>query len=103
MRTREMMKATIPPESLFPGVEDRSAVYGYQVVVCTTEGVSAVNLMEGKPYGIGRGNLNEIVIAHDSVSRNHALIHPGDPPVIEELGSRNGTRIDGRRLAAGER
>jgi two-component system response regulator AtoC len=98
-----MMKATIPPDSIFPEVDDRSVAQGYQVVVCTTDGVSAVPLMEGKPYGIGRGTLNDIVVAHDSVSRNHALIHGGDPPILEELGSRNGTRIDGRRLSPGER
>jgi two-component system response regulator AtoC len=98
-----MMKATIPPQSLFPGVEDRSMAHGYHVVVCTTEGVSAIPLSDGSPHGIGRGSANEIVIADDSVSRTHALIHGGDPPVLEELGSRNGTRVDGRLLAAGER
>src|SRR3954462_2384720 len=97
------MRPTIPPQSLFPSLDEGTVSINYKVVVCTADGIRAFPLTKEKPYGIGRGHLNDIVIAHDSVSRNHAVLHGGDPPVLEDLGSRNGTLVDGRRLAPGER
>ena len=48
---------------------------------------------------IGRGADNDVHIDDPSVSRRHALLHVGPPLAIEDLGSRNGTRL---RRHAGE-
>src|SRR5258706_5100771 len=74
-----------------------------QVVVCMQGGISAYPLSAGSSYSIGRGSKNDIVIAHDAVSRHHAVIYGGSAPAIEDLGSRNGTRVDGRLLEPGKK
>jgi two-component system response regulator AtoC len=52
---------------------------------------------------IGRDAANRVVVVDASVSRKHAVVYGGNPPTIEDAGSRNGTRVSGRRLEAGER
>lgn len=48
---------------------------------------------------LGRSPECEIVLAHASVSRQHARIaRDGDDWVLADLGSRNGTRLNGRRI-----
>jgi DNA-binding NtrC family response regulator len=49
---------------------------------------------------VGRGDDCDLVVPHRSVSRRHARITAGTPPTIEDLGSANGTKLRGRRLAA---
>src|SRR5215471_6491455 len=48
---------------------------------------------------IGRAPACAIRIDHPSVSRQHAAIHVADGIFVEDLGSSNGTRVSGRRLA----
>jgi transcriptional regulator with GAF, ATPase, and Fis domain len=50
---------------------------------------------------VGRLHDNDIVIAHDTVSRLHARIAVTDRVVIEDAGSRNGTYCNGNRLRSG--
>src|SRR5688572_14336424 len=52
---------------------------------------------------IGRAATCAVSIDHRSVSRVHAALHVGESLVLEDLGSANGTFVDGRRLAASER
>lgn len=52
---------------------------------------------------IGRGISTDLRISSTSVSREHARIHAGTQPAIEDLGSSNGTRVDGVRLEPGQR
>ena len=60
----------------------------------------------GKAYALDRGEItigrdvnNEVVINDAEVSRKHArIIIQGDSYVLEDLGSTNGTSIDGQRL-----
>lgn len=53
----------------------------------------------GREVTIGRGDAT-VVIASRAVSRRHARIFVGaDGPMIEDLGTRNGTSIAGARLA----
>ncbi|HEY8080313.1 MAG TPA: sigma 54-interacting transcriptional regulator [Labilithrix sp.] len=55
---------------------------------------------------VGRAVGSGIWIDHPSVSRQHAVLRPsGDGALltIEDLGSANGTKVGGRRLAPGER
>lgn len=48
---------------------------------------------------IGRGAGVDISIEDSGVSRSHAEILLGMPPVIRDLGSTNGTTLDGRAIA----
>jgi ABC-type multidrug transport system ATPase subunit/pSer/pThr/pTyr-binding forkhead associated (FHA) protein/ABC-type multidrug transport system permease subunit len=47
---------------------------------------------------IGRDADNDIVLDAPSISRAHAVIVPGDPPTVRDLGSRNGTRVGEERV-----
>src|SRR6185436_10247732 len=52
---------------------------------------------------LGRGQDCDVRIDHSSVSRRHVAIIVGDDGyAIEDLGSSNGTRVDDRKLGAGE-
>ena len=53
------------------------------------------------PCGIGRSSQNDIVLVSDKISRNHALVQRNDSGgySVFDLGSRNGTFLNGRRLA----
>jgi transcriptional regulator with GAF, ATPase, and Fis domain len=60
-------------------------------------------VLEEKPeLTLGRARDCDVVIVDDSVSRRHATIRLSPEMVIEDLGSRNGTTVMGRRLAAHE-
>ncbi len=54
----------------------------------------------GTPCGIGRGIQNTIVLPSDMVSRNHAMVQKNEfgGYSVFDLGSRNGTFLNGRRL-----
>ena len=55
--------------------------------------------LEDGAHRVGRSPGNEIVVPHGTVSREHALIRvAADKVEIEDLGSRNGTFINGRGL-----
>ena len=66
--------------------------------------------MEGRgPWGVGRSEDNDVVISDPSVSRRHARLSraEGGGFVIEDLGSTNGTLLDGapidrERIEGGE-
>jgi PAS domain S-box-containing protein/putative nucleotidyltransferase with HDIG domain len=48
---------------------------------------------------IGRGEANGIAFSDERVSRLHAVIQPdGDEAFIEDMGSRNGTYVNGKRI-----
>jgi two-component system, NtrC family, response regulator AtoC len=57
---------------------------------------------------LGRGQECDVPIDHTSVSRRHAALHIGDVDAdsdgytLEDLGSSNGTKVDERKLSAGE-
>jgi hypothetical protein len=55
------------------------------------------HLLEGRgPWGVGRSQENDIVINDPNVSRRHARISRSDNGfVVEDLGSTNGTLLDG--------
>ncbi|MGK0224113.1 MAG: pSer/pThr/pTyr-binding forkhead associated (FHA) protein [Limisphaerales bacterium] len=59
----------------------------------------AVTQLEEKPYQIGRHANNDIVIADKSVSKTHAQIMPLNGLwMIEDLGSSNGVKVNGKRI-----
>jgi DNA-binding NtrC family response regulator len=47
---------------------------------------------------IGRGGDADVRVEHASVSRRHAIVHVASGVRVEDLGSSNGTFVDGRRL-----
>jgi len=53
-------------------------------------------------YSIGRGHQNTIVLPDDKVSRSHAVVQkaPAGDYCLTDLGSRNGTFVNGRRVTA---
>jgi pSer/pThr/pTyr-binding forkhead associated (FHA) protein len=56
--------------------------------------------LEGDQLTIGRDSVNEIVINDAEISRRHArLTFQGGKYVLEDLGSTNGTFVNGQRLA----
>jgi two-component system, NtrC family, response regulator AtoC len=57
----------------------------------------------GSTVVLGRGSDVDIRIDEIAISRRHARLENGDSLILEDLGSANGTRVDGRRLAPGER
>ncbi len=75
---------------------------GY-VLVLADGSASSLILPESGEAVIGRAGPATLQIENESVSRRHALIRAGVPPTIEDLGSTNGTKVMGRRLAADER
>jgi pSer/pThr/pTyr-binding forkhead associated (FHA) protein len=66
-------------------------------------GVVEIRLPSRGTYTIGRGSECNVAIEDATVSRVHAILHAGADLVVEDCKSRNGTRIDGRKLAPGER
>jgi len=60
-------------------------------------------LVKGTTLVVGRDPVSDVPLDHPKISRRHAYIHIGDTIEVEDLGSTNGTRVAGRRLAGGER
>ena len=72
------------------------------LVVCTAVGVVRREVQPGTALVLGRGEQVDVDIDDDSVSRRHARLYVGDPVRIEDLGSRHGTVVLGRRLVPAE-
>ncbi|MEO7731708.1 MAG: sigma 54-interacting transcriptional regulator [Kofleriaceae bacterium] len=64
--------------------------------------LESVPLANGARLTVGRDPDCTVTLDHPSISRHHAAFHGGPPVAIEDLGSRNGIRIDGRRLTPRE-
>jgi transcriptional regulator with GAF, ATPase, and Fis domain len=74
----------------------------FGLVVLSVGAPFGTTLDEGVPLDIGRDA--GLSIEHESVSRRHARIEwDGPNPVVRDLESTNGTKVDGRRLVSGER
>jgi hypothetical protein len=67
-----------------------------------TQPVAIHVLPERADWIVGRVPECDCVIAHDSVSRRHARVREDDDGrwLIEDLGSKNGIRVDGHRVAS---
>lgn len=72
----------------------------YQLIMRTGPTPGAAFTLEGDQMTIGRDSTNEITINDAEVSRRHArLTFQGGKYVLEDLGSTNGTFVNGQRLA----
>ena len=73
------------------------------LLVSCAAGAWAVPLAMGRSYVLGREPECDVMIDDPSVSRRHALLSVGPRISLEDLGSTNGTSIQGRKLVPGER
>ena len=72
----------------------------FQLIMRTGPTPGATFNLEGDQIDIGRDSTNEITINDAEISRRHArLTFQGGKYVLEDLGSTNGTFVNGQRLA----
>jgi hypothetical protein len=72
----------------------------FQLIMRSGPTPGASYALEGDQIDIGRDSTNEIVINDAEISRRHArLTFQGGKYVLEDLGSTNGTFVNGQRLA----
>jgi transcriptional regulator with GAF, ATPase, and Fis domain len=97
------MKDTLPSTlgSLDLESNSRGPVYALQIIGAA--GVLSRTLQPGQTVRIGRRRESDIIVEHPGASREHAIIYGGDPPSIEDLGSSNGTKVQGNRIASNSR
>jgi len=61
--------------------------------------IGQVYTMVGNRLTLGRAHENDVVLDDPQVSRHHAqVIRQGDQIIVEDLGSTNGTLVNGRRI-----
>ena len=72
----------------------------FQLIMRSGPTPGAAFTLEGDQLTIGRDSVNEVVINDAEISRRHArLTFQGGKYVLEDLGSTNGTFVNGQRLA----
>lgn len=72
----------------------------FQLIMRSGPTPGAAFILEGDQMTIGRDSTNEIVINDAEISRRHSrLTFQGGKYVLEDLGSTNGTFVNGQRLA----
>ncbi len=72
----------------------------FQLIMRSGPTPGAAFTLEGDQMSIGRDSTNDIVINDAEISRRHArLTFQGGKFVLEDLGSTNGTFVNGQRLA----
>lgn len=72
-----------------------------RAVLLRMDGIQAGLIVgvERFPFTVGRHTTNELRVDDDSISRSHARISRiGDEYFVEDLGSRNGTFVAGKRI-----
>jgi DNA-binding NtrC family response regulator len=85
------------------GIERSQTRAGNLIVRVIGDGLYASHpLPPRREIMIGRSQKADVRIDHPSISRQHAVLHPGPPLRLQDLGSANGTRVGERQLAAGE-
>ena len=72
-----------------------------RITITSPEGKGGILELTKPLTTIGRGNANDLVLNHTSVSRFHAVLKLGadGSVVIADRGSTNGILVDGRRIA----
>jgi hypothetical protein len=99
MTHRDLLHLEMPPPRPTP-VGDGDPPWSLAVL---GEGVAALHrLPAAGEVSIGRSCESTVAIRHPSLSRRHALLHLGAVVTIEDLGSRHGTVLAGRRLLPGQ-
>ena len=71
----------------------------YQLIMRSGPTPGAAFMLEGDQITIGRDPANSITINDAEISRRTRLTYQGGKYVLEDLGSTNGTFVNGQRLA----
>jgi two-component system response regulator AtoC len=74
-----------------------------ELVVLEQRSLSRRTLTSVRTLQIGRADDCDVVLQDPAASRRHAILHVGSQLAIEDLDSRNGTRVCGVRLPARQR
>jgi adenylate cyclase len=71
------------------------------LLIHTSKGDRYLPLVDNNYWTIGRGKDSDLVIPDSCISRNHAILQPTGAGefLIIDLGSRNGTFVNGRRVS----
>jgi len=75
---------------------------GASVLLVAGLGTFSSHALAGAELVIGRAADCDVRVDHSALSRRHARLHLGPPPTIQDLGSRNGTRVSGQVRRGGE-
>jgi two-component system, NtrC family, response regulator AtoC len=103
------MRLAMPPTGPRPARPDETTMDqappggASRLLVLWPGGSQILTLPERGVLVVGRGAEADVCISDASVSRRHAQIHVGSELTLEDLGSANGTRVDGTPLSRGER
>jgi diguanylate cyclase (GGDEF)-like protein len=82
-----------------PRVLSSSEKHAYLLVLAGPQFGAIFPLASGRTLVLGRREDADVQIHDDGVSRRHASIHvEGEGAVVADLGSANGTYVDGRRV-----
>ena len=83
-----------------PTRDTRASIPVLRVIGATP--VRLVVLTNGSTIEIGRDDSCGLVVSDESVSRRHAVVRTDEEGyVLEDLGSRNGTRVNGEPVTKG--
>jgi DNA-binding NtrC family response regulator len=98
-----MLPPMTPTEDEFSGTEPdlRGGLRQPHLVAMWPGGVAVKELPVAGTVSVGRSRRADLCIDHPSISRDHAIFHPGVPVTIEDRGSTNGTTVGGVRIAKG--
>ncbi|MBN2340540.1 MAG: FHA domain-containing protein [Deltaproteobacteria bacterium] len=76
----------------------------YKIVICDDEGKTTIIPFSRREYSIGRKEGNAIRLTDRNISRRHAILSKDDVSFyIEDLGSRNGVRVDSEPIGKGRK
>jgi hypothetical protein len=82
-------------------MQEEYMAQNYQLTVKTGPTPGQVFFLDKPELSIGREAANELVVSDADVSRKHArFILQGNTYLVEDLGSTNGTFVNGERIAA---
>jgi len=91
------------PFSNSPGEPPPPAQQGIWIVVYYSDGVEAARLAPGQSLVVGRGEPSTLCVPDRTLSRTHARFSLIDGRVlVEDLGSRNGTWLAGKKIERAE-
>ncbi|HEX6836496.1 MAG TPA: sigma 54-interacting transcriptional regulator [Polyangia bacterium] len=68
------------------------------VLLVAGEGLLTTFVLAREETVIGRAPECDVVVAHAALSRKHVRLRLGPPLTVEDLGSKNGTHVAGKRL-----
>jgi len=78
---------------------ERLGVQEFHLVLVNTEAAGATFPLQGPALRIGKASDNDVVLDHPTVSRNHLEVRrQGDRFLVQDLGSTNGTFVDGAQV-----